>query len=332
MSYMLRACVATVMVWPLSWCGEAARAELRFPQPVANAGEVRSGPPLAHRFPLVNDGPEPVEITGVQPSCGCLTPRLDRHSLPAGEQSSLLLEVNTLSQPPGPNTWSVHLRYRKGPAEGEATLQLRAQLITEVTVQPAAMTVFAGQALSHELVVTDLRAQPLSITRVQASSPHLTARLGEHGRDLQGHWVGKVRLDLAADFPEGRHAETVSIYTSDAGYAELKVPVTIVKRARQRLSAAPALVTLLAPRGQPVPSRIVLIRDANDQQVVVDQITADDPAVVCQWAQGPNNLATVRVTVDRTRVPGDHLSSAVHVRLRQPVAETVTIPVSCTLP
>lgn len=332
MSFVSRVILVTAMFWSICWCAGAARAELRIPQPVADAGDVRSGPQLSHRFSLVNDGPDLVTVTAVQTSCGCLTPRLDRHTLAPGEQGSLLLEVNTLSQPAGPNSWSVHVRCRHGSTEQELTLLLKAQLITEVTVQPAAMTVFVEQALAHEVTVTDLRAKPFTVTRVQSSSPHLAASITQQARDGQGHWIGKVNLELSASFPEGHHAETISIYTDDPAYAELKVPVTIVKRARQRLSALPAQVTLLAAHGQPVPSRIVLIRDANDQAVVVDHITADDPAVVCQWAQGPNNLATVKITVDRTRVPGEHLRSAVHVQLSQPLSETVTIPVTCTLP
>jgi hypothetical protein len=90
-------------------------------------------------------------------------------------------------------------------------------------------------------------------------------------------------------------------------------------------------VTLQAPAGQAVPSRMVLIRDQNDEPVVVERVVADDPAIRCTWAQGSNNLAAVKISVDRTCVPGDGLDSAVHIHVSKPVPDTLHIPVHCQL-
>ena len=53
----------------------------------------------------------------------------------------------------------------------------------------------------------------------------------------------------------------------DPDYRELRVPVTVVKRPRQRAKASPDRVELSATPGQPVPSRIVRIRAADDESV-----------------------------------------------------------------
>src|SRR5262249_50816683 len=155
--------------------------------------------------------------------------------------------------------WQVQVFYRTGSTEREVPVQLTATLFTEVTVQPAALTVFTEHAVTHEMVVTDLRPQPLSITAVQTTAARLTAQPGQPAKDSQGHWSCKVHLQVAEDYPEGRREEAVSIYTSDPAYPELHVPVTVIKRPRQLLSAAPAQVQLTAPAGQAVPSRLVLI-------------------------------------------------------------------------
>src|SRR5262249_45518919 len=204
-------------------------------------------------------------------------------------------EVNTLSQAEGNQTWRVQLSARSSGAVQEQTLEVHARLRAEVRVQPAALTVFAEQAVGHELVLTDRRPQPLTVTGVRTSSPHLRGRVSEQGRDAAGHWVRKVSLEVAADYPPGRHDEAVHLLTDDEAYKELKIPVTVVKRSQQRLAVTPGSVNLVAPAGQPIPSRVLLVRDNDNQGVVVERVVADDPGIVCHWAPGPNNLATVKV-------------------------------------
>src|SRR5205823_6646226 len=98
-----------------------------------------------------------------------------------------------------------------------------------------------------------------------------------------GQTTQSIRLAVTEDCAQGRHDEFLHLRTDDPEYQDLKVPVTVVKRSRQRLAATPSEVTLTAPPGQPVPSRIVLVRDGDGQGVVIDRVEADDPAVLCQW-------------------------------------------------
>jgi hypothetical protein len=73
----------------------------------------------------------------------------------------------------------------------------------------------------------------------------------------------------------------------------------------------------------------VLLRPAGSGAVAVERVEGDDPAVVCTWAAGPDNCATVRVSIDRTKLPADGLRSAIHIHVSKPAPETVTVPVSC---
>jgi hypothetical protein len=309
--------------------GTAGRADLHFLEPAADVGEAHSGAPLVHRFAFVNRGPAPVEIVEVRASCGCLTPRLTQRVYQPGESGTLLLEVHTLSQEEGPHTWTCQVTCQSAGRRFDVPLQMSGRIIAEVTVRPAVLTVFADSAVGHELVLTDRRPRPLNVTGLESSSPRLTPRLTEQGRDEQGHWVRKVRLEIAADYPEGRHEASIHLFTDDPLYRDLKVPVTVVKRARPRVTAAPAAVTLEAAAGQPLPARLVRLRDSQNQSVVVERITCDDPAVACQWAPGPDTEATLKVRVDRTRLSDPGLDTRVRVHLRQPVRETLVIPVKC---
>lgn len=303
-------------------------ADLRFDAPNADAGEVRSGRPLTHRFAFVNVGKEPIEIVGLRASCGCARTRLDRHTIAPGEKGELHLDVRTLSQPAGEHTWRIDLAYRQGRQTGEATLTLRARVAVDVQVQPAALTLTTDRIVRHQVVLTDHRTQPLTVTEVRSSSPHLQARAAPASTNAAGHRLVTVEVSVAPIAPQGRHEATLTLHTDDPYYRELTVPVTVVKRPRQDVTASPAEISLWAPRGQPAPSRIVLLRPAGEEIVEIERVETDDVAVTATWAAGPNNLATLRVKVDRSQVQGGELRSAVHVFLRKPARETVTIPLT----
>jgi hypothetical protein len=302
------------------------QAGLRFVQPVVDAGTVRGGAPLVQTYDFVNEGPDPVLLTGARVSCGCLTPQLEKRVYQPGEKGAIALEVHTLSQPAGPNAWFVHVSYQENAAVREVPLELKARVIKDVLVQPAVMTVFADGPVHHEIRLTDHRSPPLLIRDVRTTSERLEARAASAGAAEQ-----LIRVQVPADCPVGQHFEAVAIYTDDPAYPELRVPVTIVKRPRQAVMALPAEISMVGQAGQPLPSRLVLIRDADDRRVVVDQVTADDPAISCRFATGPENNVTVRIQLDADRMMGGGLDSAVRVQLSRPVPETLIIPVRCTL-
>src|SRR5262245_14184670 len=108
-------------------------AELRFSQPVIDAGEIKTGPAFSRRFALSNDGSETVQILDIRTSCGCMKPRWEKRLYQPGEQGEIPVDVNTLTQPPGPHNWPLIVTYRSGPVTHETILQVKATLVTEVT-------------------------------------------------------------------------------------------------------------------------------------------------------------------------------------------------------
>ena len=124
------------------------RAELLLPgcAPIWETS-VRAGPGSL-RFPLVNDGVQPIEITEVKASCGCpLKLRLSKQVLEPGEQGWVEVEVNTLSQPVGPNARRVDLKYRVGDQPAAAAVLITATLSKDISVEPAALTISTDQAI-----------------------------------------------------------------------------------------------------------------------------------------------------------------------------------------
>lgn len=311
--------------------GGAARADLFCPAPTVDAGEVRSGAPLAQPFSLVNRGSETVEIVGVRPSCGCIRPEVRPLVYPPGQEGALLLEVNTLTQAAGPHAWTLQVVYRCGDREEGLTLTVTARVVTEITVEPPVLALSTDTAIAHEITVTDRRDKPLELLSVQASLPFVRAALGEPRRDEQGRRCRPVRVEVLPDCPEGRHEALLLLLTNDPAYPALRVPLTVTKRPRAAVRATPEEISLTAAGDGPLPARIVLLAAADDRPVTVERVEADDPAVECRWAPGPGPRATLKVQVDRARVPGAALHANVRVHLGGPTPQTLTLPVTCTL-
>jgi hypothetical protein len=303
------------------------QADLEFSATTLDVGEVRAGEPLSHRFTFTNRGTEEVEITGVQSSCGCLTPHMSGQRFAAGEQGNVRVEINTLSPAPGPHTWQVKLSCKIGEAVTEIPLQVKARVVREIVVEPAALVMHVNGPMETEIRLTDLRSLPLSLKAVETSAPGLQARLAGEEPDSSGRLIRKIQLQVRDDFPEGGHEETLILYTNDPSYREIKVPVSIAKRSRQRITASPGRVELKTGVGSSLPARMVLIRDRDNQDVDVQAVTSDSPAVSCHWAKGPGAMATVKIKIAPNLIAEKNWQTTVRVQVAKPISQMILIPV-----
>jgi hypothetical protein len=306
-----------------------ARADLHCSDATVALGEVKAGQPLRHRFTIVNAGRDVVEISAVQPSCGCLRPRLEEKRLRPGDAAVLVLEVNTLTAPAGPNAWRVQIFYTCDGQARDLTLNLRATVVSEISVQPAALILQTESAVGSDVVVTDGRSKPLTVTGVRTTDPLLRAAVQEVRSDDSGRKIQVVRVNVPPEFPEGRHEEMLQIFSSDPEYAELRVPVTVVKQSRSAVSATPAEVTIHGSGG-PLPAPVILLRPAQDQDVEVASVECDDAAVRCTHAKGPGHMATLRVRIDREQAAARGVHTVLRIRLARPEGTVLSVPLNCT--
>jgi hypothetical protein len=71
-----------------------------------------------------------------------------------------------------------------------------------------------------------------------------------------------------------------------------------------------------------------VVRDADNEPVLVEAVQTDDPALICQWSREPNHLATVRIGVRREAVTNGEAHALVRVQISKPVRATIPIPVT----
>jgi hypothetical protein len=301
-----------------------ARGELHVPTPVVDLGEVKSGLPLSHSFELINTGPDAVEIQDTRASCGCLIGKVEPRIIQPGGRAALALRMHTLGQAGGPHTWKATVQYRQGGQEKEITVGIQVHLVTEVTVQPATLTLVTAGNLTQVVTVTDQRPEPLRVVGVQISTPGLRAK-------LVGQEKGTAQIQLEVDqaLSGGRHDEILTIDTDDADYRQLQVPVTVIKTS-QTVTAIPAKVELYAGANQPV-SCLIRLRSESDKAVTVSKIESANPALTSRWAAGPEKQATVRIQLDPEQRTGRELESTITIHLASPSQEALVIPVSVHL-
>jgi hypothetical protein len=310
----------------------AAPAAFHCPGALAAKGEVKGGPPLVHTFDLVHNGTGTVTITKVEAGCGCLRQALGAATLQPGERTKLLLEVNTLTQPDGPNRWQVVVSYKTEAAgvaarTDELLLQITATLGREIAVTPPQVALSTTGEASQVLVVTDARAKPLTVLKAASSSAHLTAEVAAVANAAPGRPRAQaVTVKLAAAAPAGHRDEVVVLYTDDPDCPELRVPVRVLKRAAAAVTATPEAVTLRLAAGQTEGSALVQLRAPDGKAVGIAGAECDLPGVVVKCSPGSGAVATVRVTVPEavSARPG---RCTVRVRLSEPAGE-VAIPVS----
>ncbi len=314
-----KSCCLLVPTFLLATCTPTVQAELRILDPVVNLGKVRGGAPLTHQFHFVNDGPEAVGLLEVRTSCGCLSPRLTIGSLAAGARGVLPMFIRSLGQPAGPHTWTAQLRYRLGHKEMEAALQVSADIVNEITIQPASLVLFTSSELAQDILLTDSRPQPLVVQTVCSSSHGLKA-------ELLRQEGGVIRLRVAATdaFSPGRHDETLTVYTNDPLYSHLMMPVTVVKEQRRGVRAIPETVTFRREQSGPI---MVRLRGQPGEAIEVAKVEASEPAIGCRWAAGTDGWAMLRIQLDQSKLEVDKFNGRVTIFFRRPANECLVIPV-----
>jgi len=108
-------------------------------------------------------------------------PKAIRDALNLSEGAKLTLEVNTLTQPDGPNRWQAIVSYSvDAPAQsGELLLAVTANLSREVTVNPPQIGFSCTGEATQVLTLTDRRRKPLTVVKaptrttekIEASGP-----------------------------------------------------------------------------------------------------------------------------------------------------------------
>jgi len=290
-----------------------------------DAGVVRSGPLLRQVYRVTNPSATlPLQIVGLDGTCGCIRKSFAKSDLKPGETTDVTVEINTLTQPEGPNTWKTNVRYRVGSAtmEERITLELVAKIVKELEVKPPMLAISSEGAAKSTIVLMDRRATPLNVKAITSTSTYLTANV----REAKEGTIS-IEVSIAEGVATGSHDETILITTSDPLYPELRVPVRIIKRSKDAVLALPESLDLHIATESVTASGVVQFRRPNAANIQIATATCTGKGVSLKWSAGSGAVATIRATID-LRTAGASGQTTIRVTFNESTSEEVIVPLA----
>lgn len=215
--------------------GDVARPPLAFAQYAVNLREVEARPLIDGRFEFWNRGDEPITITELVPSCGCLAPTLERNqkTFRPGERGSFAVFIRTANETPGPKDYNVLAKYESG---GKAFSQYLTFRLTvpamKLSLEPQQLAFYelARRPEPQKVYVADYRGTPVQVLDATTAGDLFTVTVLDREIDDKGQVRVPILVEVTGEIPPGRHMERMTIKTSDAEFGTLQVPVTVFGR------------------------------------------------------------------------------------------------------
>ncbi|MCX7420469.1 MAG: DUF1573 domain-containing protein [Planctomycetia bacterium] len=211
------------------------RDGLAFEQYLVNLGSPPPRSEYAARFAFRNIGTKPLRVLKLEPSCGCLSPRLEKMEFAPGELGEFYLRVRAANERPGLHEYTCKLIYDDGQTR-ESEVRFKITLPTErIEIRPRALTIyqFNSETTNREIAITDFRAAPedrpltrLEIMDVTCSLSWVQVAAGEAHFDDAGQRQQTVIVTLT-EVPPGAHNGSIIVKTNIPEYSELRVPLHI---------------------------------------------------------------------------------------------------------
>jgi hypothetical protein len=332
-------------VRPIPATATPSRPALAFDEYVVNMGPypVEPRPVIGARFQFTNRSDTDITISRLEPSCGCLSPQIEKKTWAAGETGELDLRVSTVGQAPGPHEYTMRLAYGT-PGSGiddqtELTLGFKVVFPEQkIVVQPRSLLFYqlGEKPIEQDVVISDHRGDRLEIKSISTGSEFVTAKhVGETIHESGGKRI-TVRVTVSGSVPAGQTRALVNLHTNDDRFPVLQVPLLIKGPARpERLAirAEPALlilssqddggqligaVQLMSSQGKPVKIRSVRA----DPSIIQAVYSADD--------RTPGSV-TISASIPEERVTGFN-RGMLTIETDEPQRGRIEVPIMLRVP
>ena len=204
---------------------------LAFDQYAVDYGNVPPRPVIRAWYEFTNTGEEPVTITRLQPSCGCLNPQLNREvgTYQPGERGRFDVTLTTANEEPGPHMFTVTVNYEDSQPH-EETVFFRLSLPEQkVTVDPPELVFYQLNGDQSEAIVyvSDRRDGSIDVLGADSTVPGVTVELQPSERGPDGRSRTPIRVLVSGAADDGAHKGLIRIETSDPEFARLVVPLYV---------------------------------------------------------------------------------------------------------
>jgi hypothetical protein len=209
--------------------GSVERPSLVFDQYFVNLSEIHNAARVEALFHFKNCGKVPAVITNLEPSCGCLNPKVEKRPYLPGEECDFSMSVLTTRERPGPHDYELKIDYQD-PKPRTVTVAFKVVVRREVTVRPQQLMFYEGGSNGpppQTIVITDMRSQPFRVTGATCKSPMVKVRVGPAVDDPDGGRETAVIITVAGQAPKEGVQTAVMLSTDDPRYARIPIPVWI---------------------------------------------------------------------------------------------------------
>jgi uncharacterized protein DUF1573 len=248
----------------------ASGPKIQFETPVYDFGKVKSGDPVKYTYIFTNIGTEVLEVSHVQPSCGCTTAGDWTHKVEPGQTGTIPVQFNSANfNGPVFKTVAVTSNDKSQPSLG---LQLKGTVWKPIEVNPqfAVMNISPDSesgATSTVRIVNNME-EPLTLSAPESNNKTFTAELKttQPGKEFQ------LIITAAPPLATGNVQGQISLKTSSSNMPVINV--TAWANVQPAITVMPPQVTL--PAG-PLTAR--LTPSVTIQNNGTNTLTLSEPAV-----------------------------------------------------
>ncbi len=252
-------------------------------------------------FILRNTGSAPLEIRGVETSCGCTITQMSGSVIPPGGAAPLTAKLN-LKGRRGRQEKNITVS-SNDPQQPQLVLKMIGQATAEVDVSPpqaAFMDLRDNQVAEREVTIVNNAADPLEITGLEIRGDNFTVRqvaLSE-GRSIL------LKIKTVPPLPSGISHGSVILTTNNPKYKSITVPVSIA--VASDIIVAPGVIALAYdPKDTPPVTVMAVVKSRSLKPFKITRVEApsDDMRVRIE----PFGMGTYKLELANI-VPSDLLN------------------------
>jgi len=188
---------------------------------------VPRGPTLVHHFRLTNTTSQPIHISDVRVSCGCVSARALENNVAPGQSTAILAEMDS-RRFVGPKKVFIFVQLDR-PQWEEVRLSVQANSREDLLVGPesfAFVRIKRGSTPSNSVTVSFLGKSSWKISNVDGATGYVQTSLKELQRDA-GEVKYQVTATIRGDAPAGNWFSEVWVKTDNPSVPRIRIPVTV---------------------------------------------------------------------------------------------------------
>jgi Protein of unknown function (DUF1573) len=204
------------------------RPSLVFDQYFVNLSDLHNAARAEAWYHFKNCSKQSIRITNLEPSCGCLDPKVEKREYLPGEECEFSLGVLMTRERPGPHDYSLKIDY-EDPKPRSVTIAFKVMVRREVTVRPSQLQFWqnGSEETKQSIVVTDMRPTPFRITGATCKSPLVKFNIGTPIDDPDAGRETTIHVTVAAQVPKEGVRTAIVLTTDDSHYPRIPIAIWI---------------------------------------------------------------------------------------------------------